>query len=251
MRTSADEIVWIDAKLDEIDGDARDSDADGDGDAFFSFHTISAWDDEDGNVVLSAMRMPGFAMDFELGEVNRETVVCQWTLDVAARRVVASRTIFETPSEFPVINEAYRGRRNRFAYVALQGPRLFHGVAKLDLVELRYFFSTFYSLPPPLWRGFLSHSLDSASLVSFALTTFAYGNNALRLMLLSHLTDGSGAGTRLLSAYLPAQLQPDPASARGQVVRRGRNSPDTCSSQAAAGMEAHASRGIPPGFAPR
>ena len=116
---SADEIVWIDAKLDEIDGDARDADADadadGDGGAFFSFHTISAWDDADGNVVLSAMRMPGFAMDFELGEVNRETVVCQWTLDVAARRVVASRTIFETPSEFPVINEAYRGRRNRFA----------------------------------------------------------------------------------------------------------------------------------------
>ena len=136
---SADEIVWIDAKLDEIDGDARDADADADGDggAFFSFHTISAWDDADGNVVLSAMRMPGFAMDFELGEVNRETVVCQWTLDVAARRVVASRTIFETPSEFPVINEAYRGRRNRFAYVALQGPRLFHGVAKLDLVAGR------------------------------------------------------------------------------------------------------------------
>ena len=142
--SNQDEIVWIDAAPPSNDraggSDGAPISPDDDGSeahaahAFFSFHTISAWDDEDGRVVLTAMRMPSFKMDFELSEVNRNTVVYQWTIDVDERRVVSSRPIFETPCEFPVINEAYVGKRHRYAYVALQGPRLFNGMAKLDLV---------------------------------------------------------------------------------------------------------------------
>eukprot|EP00954_Amorphochlora_amoebiformis_P030244 1394385-Amorphochlora_amoeboformis.AAC.1 len=56
-------------------------------------------------------------------------------------------------------------------------------IAKMPLGTLREFMRTFYSLPPNIWKGFLSHRLTSPMLVPLALLMFAYGNDDLRIFL--------------------------------------------------------------------
>jgi len=57
----------------------------------------------------------------------------------------------------------------------------------LRIEQMRNFFTTFFSLPVPLYAGFLSNDLSSAKLVQFALTCFMLGNWELRALLLTHL----------------------------------------------------------------
>ena len=71
----------------------------------------------------------------------------------------------------------------------------------LRIEQMRNFFSTFFSLPTNLSRGFLGNRLSSSELIMFALTTFAIGNNELRGLLLAHLVSAGGSGARLAKAY--------------------------------------------------
>jgi lycopene epsilon-cyclase len=87
--------------------------------------------------------------------------------------------------------------RRRAAAFQLFGMEL---LARLGPADTDAFFRTFFSLPAPLWRGFLASTLSPAALIGFALATFAVAPWRLRFALVRHLaTDPSGR--YLIRAY--------------------------------------------------
>jgi len=73
-------------------------------------------------------------------------------------------------------------------------------ISKMPLPLLQDFMRTFYELPAPLWKGFLSHKLSSPMMVPFALAMFVQGSKDLRHALISELA--SKEGVRMLEAAL-------------------------------------------------
>ena len=76
-------------------------------------------------------------------------------------------------------------------------------LASLDLAATNDFFCTFFRLPDPLWRGFLSSTLGSGRLVVFALATFVLAPGHIKLALMRHLLTNP-AGAYLIRHYLGA-----------------------------------------------
>uniref|UniRef100_A0A7S2TTC1 Uncharacterized protein n=1 Tax=Lotharella oceanica TaxID=641309 RepID=A0A7S2TTC1_9EUKA len=65
-------------------------------------------------------------------------------------------------------------------------------ISKMPLETLREFMRTFYALPAPLWKGFLSHRLSSPMLIPLAVMMFFLGNNDLKKALVSELASPAG-----------------------------------------------------------
>ncbi len=80
-------------------------------------------------------------------------------------------------------------------------------LASLDLGATNQFFRTFFRLPDPLWRGFLSSTLGSGRLVVFALATFLLAPPGIKLALMRHLVTNP-AGAYLVRHYLGARARP-------------------------------------------
>jgi len=77
-------------------------------------------------------------------------------------------------------------------------------IMKLTIKDLSSFFTAFYALPRNLNQKFLSHDLNSAMLIYFALQFFKIGNNNLRYLLTAHLATDPGA--RFAQIYLDTML---------------------------------------------
>lgn len=65
-------------------------------------------------------------------------------------------------------------------------------LAQMELEAIQSFFLTFFRLPDPLWKNFLSSNLSSVELAWFALSVFLYGSNSLRWRLMKHLVSSHG-----------------------------------------------------------
>ena len=101
---------------------------------FQSFHTMSAWDDGDNGVIVTAVKTPNFTMSYDHNTVNDHTHLWQWRLNLNTKSVSWSREIYSKPCEFPVINQRWLGKRHQFGWVAMFGNNgLSIGVAKVDL----------------------------------------------------------------------------------------------------------------------
>jgi len=123
-------------------------------------------------------------------------------------------------------------------------------IMSLRLRDLRGFFQTFYNLPEFFWKGFLSHRLDSAQLLAFAVSVFAIAENSLRIRLLKHLVCASGAGVRLLQAYTwpLAQLLQGRGAERETASAPLKRNPRTLTSVFAAEQSNAELLGVPPGM---
>jgi carotenoid cleavage dioxygenase-like enzyme len=89
-------------------------------DPCFVFHTVNAYDDDTGQVILDVIAYPtmfassGAGLD-ALGQLER------WTIDPTSRRI-DRRTIDATPQEFPRIDERRTGQPYRYAYTVSVPP---------------------------------------------------------------------------------------------------------------------------------
>jgi hypothetical protein len=92
-------------------------------------------------------------------------------------------------------------------------------LASLDLAATNQFFRTFFRLPDPLWRGFLSSTLGSGRLVVFALATFLLAPPGIKLALMRHLVTNP-AGAYLIRHYLGARARPAQGLGLGRGVGR-------------------------------
>mmetsp|Transcript_1612 Transcript_1612/g.3697 ORF Transcript_1612/g.3697 Transcript_1612/m.3697 type:complete len:1215 (-) Transcript_1612:111-3755(-) len=79
-------------------------------------------------------------------------------------------------------------------------------IAKMPLPLLQEFMRTFYKLPAPFWKGFLSHRLDSPMLIPFAISMFFVGNNELKRALIHQLA--SAEGLKMFKAAFAPVMNP-------------------------------------------
>ncbi|MFE5330370.1 carotenoid oxygenase family protein [Embleya sp. NPDC056575] len=119
---------------------------------FYFSHTLNAYDDGAGRVVVDFTRMPapfepagrGLGGPAAAGPPSLH----RWTID-PVRGVVRTERVDDRPQEFPRINEAYLGRRHRYGYTAASvelyraygpavsesGIRAGNGLVKHDLLR--------------------------------------------------------------------------------------------------------------------
>jgi len=101
----------------------------------YFYHPLNAYDLEDGRVVLDAVRHPKmFATDLH-GPNEGQPRLDRWTIDPAEGKVL-EETLDDRAQEFPRLNEALQGQRNRYGYgVGIGFEEVDHGPAiKHDLV---------------------------------------------------------------------------------------------------------------------
>ncbi len=92
-------------------------------DPCYFYHPLNAYDLDDGQVVLDAVRYETMFNKNRQGPNEGASRLERWTLDPAAGKVLAA-TLDDHNQEFPRLNEAYQGRRNRYGYGATFGePR--------------------------------------------------------------------------------------------------------------------------------
>jgi carotenoid cleavage dioxygenase len=106
-------------------------------DPCYVFHTMNAYDDADGNVVVDVVRYDDmFAVDGFGPGSSKTTSLDRWTIDPAAGRLSSER-IDDAGQEFPRIDERLTGRVHRYGYTAevdLEGElRPLAGLRKHDL----------------------------------------------------------------------------------------------------------------------
>lgn len=108
-------------------------------DSCFIFHTLNAYEEGD-EVILVACRMEatnvlGAADDPEKAKQGDIPILTRWRFNLKDNSV-KEEALDEIPSEFPTINPAYLGRKNRYGYTASMKRDevpLFDGVIKYDL----------------------------------------------------------------------------------------------------------------------
>ena len=109
---------------------------------FFMYHVINAWDDGD-EVVMTGCRIanpteecPSDRPAPVLGGLRLEPYLHQWRLDPTTGAVTENQ-LDDRLAEFPRMNDAWLGRRSRFAYdqriATDRETLLFDGVIKYDL----------------------------------------------------------------------------------------------------------------------
>mmetsp|Transcript_29216 Transcript_29216/g.40729 ORF Transcript_29216/g.40729 Transcript_29216/m.40729 type:complete len:298 (-) Transcript_29216:312-1205(-) len=101
-------------------------------------------------------------------------------------------------------------------------------ISKMPLPLLQDFMRTFYQLPAPLWKGFLSHKLSSPMMIPFALAMFVQGSDGLRHALIAELA--SKEGIKMLQAALAPvfaeeQRQNSSGGKKNRVILKQDDSP--------------------------
>jgi carotenoid cleavage dioxygenase-like enzyme len=83
------------------------------------FHTLNAYDDQDGRVVVDVVQYAG-AYDVSAMSGNGPITLDRWTLDPAAARVTGRR-LDDRLQEFPRVDERVLSRPHRYGYSAVIG----------------------------------------------------------------------------------------------------------------------------------
>jgi len=107
-------------------------------DPCYVFHTVNAYEDDQGNVILDAMRYQRlFDTDWNGPFSETPAVLTRWELNVAAG-AVSEQQLDDVPTEFPRIHPQLAGQFNRYGYClgvgALATPD-FGRIIKYDLVN--------------------------------------------------------------------------------------------------------------------
>ena len=117
-RTGGDEVAWVSV------------------DPCYVFHVVNAWDEGD-DVVLDVLRYDA-AFDTGPGQPLASTlpVLTRWRVQPTVGRV-HEEPLDDVPVEFPRVNDANVGRRNRYGYATVLGDDpwepAFGGLVKYDL----------------------------------------------------------------------------------------------------------------------
>ncbi|MCG5058546.1 MAG: carotenoid oxygenase family protein [Limnoraphis sp. WC205] len=100
----------------------------------FIFHTLNAYEQGD-EVVLIACRMEATTVLSMTSEENADIpLLYRWRFNLKTGEVKQEQ-LGDTPSEFPVINNQFTGRQNRYGYAGKIAPLevpLFEGINKYD-----------------------------------------------------------------------------------------------------------------------
>ncbi|MEA5499499.1 carotenoid oxygenase family protein [Limnoraphis robusta Tam1] len=103
----------------------------------FIFHTLNAYEQGD-EVVLIASRMEATTILFMTSEENADIpLLYRWRFNLKTGEVKQEQ-LGDTPAEFPVINNQFTGRQNRYGYAGKIAPvevPLFEGINKYDFEE--------------------------------------------------------------------------------------------------------------------
>ncbi len=86
----------------------------------YFYHPLNAYDLDDGQVVLDAVRYETMFNKNRQGPNEGASRLERWTLDPAEGKVLAA-TLDDHLQEFPRLNEAFQGQRNRYGYGATFG----------------------------------------------------------------------------------------------------------------------------------
>lgn len=101
--------------------------------ACYVFHTVNAYDADDGTVILDVVVHDRMFSQSKAGPDSQRGGLERWILDPAAR-TTRRITIDPTPQEFPRPDERRFGRPYRYAYtMTLTGPFLGAGLLKHDM----------------------------------------------------------------------------------------------------------------------
>ncbi|KAK4390555.1 putative carotenoid cleavage dioxygenase 4, chloroplastic [Sesamum angolense] len=97
-------------------------------------HSVNAWEEDDGEtivVVASNLSSVEQALErLDLAQLTLEEI----RISVKAKKVIARHPLSSKVLDMPVINPAYAGKKNRYAYAAVVAtPMMIVGVVKLDL----------------------------------------------------------------------------------------------------------------------
>jgi carotenoid cleavage dioxygenase len=113
-------------------------------DPCYFYHPLNAYDLDDGQVVLDAVRYETMFNKNRQGPNEGASRLERWTLDPKEGKVLAA-TLDDHLQEFPRLNEAYQGARNRYGYGATfgsldagGGPSLKHDLVAGTTVEHDY-----------------------------------------------------------------------------------------------------------------
>ncbi|XP_011069678.2 probable carotenoid cleavage dioxygenase 4, chloroplastic [Sesamum indicum] len=97
-------------------------------------HSVNAWEEDDGEtivVVASNLSSVELALErLDLAQLTLEEI----RISVKDKKVITRHPLSSKVLDMPIINPAYAGKKNRYAYAAVVGtPMLMVGVVKLDL----------------------------------------------------------------------------------------------------------------------
>ena len=99
----------------------------------FVFHSLNAYEDTSGRVVLDVVRHPKLFDVGALGSEEGVPTLDRWLVDPAGGAVKESR-LCERPQEFPRIDERCTSKAHRYGYCGTAGGEgLFGGILKHDL----------------------------------------------------------------------------------------------------------------------
>ena len=118
----SDEIKWFDI------------------DPCYVFHTVNAYEDDQGNVILDAMRYQRLFDNDWNGPFSEEpSLLTRWVLNVR-QGTASEQQLDDMPTEFPRIHPELVGQFNRYGYCLGVGAELkpdFGRIIKYDLVNQR------------------------------------------------------------------------------------------------------------------
>ena len=113
-------------------------------DPCYFYHPLNAYDLDDGQVVLDAVRYDTMFNKNRQGPNEGPSRLERWTIDPAEGKVLES-ALDDHLEEFPRLNESYQGRRNRYGYGATfgsldagGGPAIKHDLVAGTSVEHDY-----------------------------------------------------------------------------------------------------------------
>jgi carotenoid cleavage dioxygenase-like enzyme len=185
----ADEVRWVDAPLGYV------------------FHTLNAYDREDGRVVLDLVRHPRMFDRVRNAPDEGAPSFERWTIDPGSGSASGSVQVTElddTGQEFPRIDERLTGRRHRYGYAAAVDGIVPRQALKHDLdagtTETHDYGPGRNTLEPV----FVPRSADSGEDDGWVLSTVCDATTGLSDVVILHAQDFTG--DPVATIHLPARV---------------------------------------------
>jgi carotenoid cleavage dioxygenase-like enzyme len=101
----------------------------------YSYHSANAWAEGEGD---TAVLITASAVGFDFGTSNvRSLKLHKWKFDMVSGKTVEDEVLCDLPAEFPVVNPAFIGLKNRFIWscvlISEPTPLASNGVFKYDI----------------------------------------------------------------------------------------------------------------------